>query len=437
MSVADKTARASATARILMAIYRYRPLCLYAVLWIAYRVSPLLRPLLRERLGMCAPPAGQGPVIWFHGSSVGEVSSIGPVVAEIRKRVPGCRIMVTTMTITGKKRAARELEGVAALVVPLDFFPAVRRFVTRLRPSVLIVGETEIWPNLVAETRKLGAAVILVNGRISNKSFPRYRLIKPLVGHVLAQFDLLLMRAEVDAGRIARLGGSRTKVVTVGNTKVDILPQPLPAEARTLVRQRLGIETQRLVISLGSARSGETETLLDAVVAAFGRPRPLVIIAPRHIGNAPQVEEACRRRDLSFITVSEASPPGHADADTDVIIIAQMGRLLEVYAISDIAIVGGTFKPIGGHNPLEPASQGAVTVVGPHIHNIADDIEFLRSQGVALMTDEAGLAGLLHDLAGNAGKRREIAGRAIEVVRNRTGIAARCVDIMAERGLLP
>jgi 3-deoxy-D-manno-octulosonic-acid transferase len=137
------------------------------------------------------------------------------------------------------------------------------------------------------------------------------------------------------------------------------------------------------------------------------------------------------------MTVSSRGETGPAKKDTDVIIIARMGKLLQVYAISDIAVVGGTFKPLGGHNPLEPASQGTVTVVGPHIHNISDDIEYLRSQGIAIVTDEEGLGGLLHDLAADTARRDEIAGRAVEVMKNRKGVSGQCVDIMAGRGLLP
>jgi 3-deoxy-D-manno-octulosonic-acid transferase len=437
MPVADDTGRAKAAARILMGVYRYVPLPLYAVLWIGYRAFAFLKPILAERMGTCLPPEGDGPLVWFHGSSVGEVSSIGPVVQEIRSRVVGCRILVTTMTVTGRRRAARELDGAHALVAPLDFYPAVRRFIRQVRPALLIVGETEIWPNLVEETRKTGASIVLVNGRISNRSFPRYRLIKPLVGHILDDFDLLLMRADRDASRVTQLGVNPGKVITVGNTKVDILPQPLSAEARASTRDRLGVTASRLVISLGSARSGEAGVLLDAMEAALDRPRPLVIIAPRHVNNAPQIEEACRARGLSYATISREKPHCRADEGTDVIVIAQMGGLLEVYAISDIAIVGGTFKPFGGHNPLEPASQGTVTVVGPHIHNITDDIEYLRSEGVAMVTEEQDLGRVLRDLVDDAAKRSQIARRAIEVVRHRKGVAAECVDIMAQRGLLP
>jgi 3-deoxy-D-manno-octulosonic-acid transferase len=435
---ADRSgARTGASAEALLGIYRYLPLPIYGCLWLAHRALPFLRPAIGERLGFGAPPGGKGEVIWLHGSSVGEMSSIGPVVSEIRRRMPDSRIVVTTMTAAGRKRAARELDGASVMLVPLDFLPAVRRFVRALRPAVLIVGETEIWPNLVTEARKAGASVVLVNGRISGRSFPRYRLVRTAIGHVLRSFDLLLMRSEVDAERIKKVGAPAERVKVAGNTKVDILRKPLSGEARLRLRERLGIESSRLVISLGSARTGETEILLDAVQSAFPGPRPLLVIAPRHVNNASQIEEACHMRGLSSVTLTAEHPDRRAAPGTDVVIIGRMGLLLDVYAISDIAVVGGTFKPLGGHNPLEPASQGTVTVVGPHIQNIADDIEYLRSRGVAVVTDEVGLGGVLGDLAADATGRKETAARAVEVVRNRKGVAGRCVDMMVQRGLLP
>jgi 3-deoxy-D-manno-octulosonic-acid transferase len=429
--------RRAVGARSLLAIYRYVPLLLYALLRAGYTFLPFLRPVLEERLGMSAPAVGEEPVVWLHGSSVGEVSSIGPLVAEIRRRVPRVRIVVTTMTATGKKRAAAELGQISALVAPLDFYPAVRRFVAALRPSLLIVGETEIWPNLVIETRGMGCSIVLVNGRISDRSFPRYRLVRPLMGHVLRSFDLLLMRTETDAKRIVEIGAPADRVRTVGNTKVDILPQPLTAERRARIRQELGIAPSRLVISLGSARSGESEIVLEAVRAAFGRPGPLLIIAPRHINTVPQIEDLCRTQGYAFTTLSKESPHHRVGAETEVLILGRMGRLIEVYAVSDISIVGGTFKPFGGHNPLEPASQGTVTIVGPHTQNIADDIAFLRSGRAALVTDEAELGNLLRDLAGDKARRDEISRQATETIKHRKGVAGECADIMADSGLLP
>jgi len=427
----------SSAARTFMSVYRYLPIFFYWMLLAAYYMLPFLRPSLGERLGLRIPRRGEGPLVWLHGSSVGEVSSIGPVVAELRERLPDAGILVTTMTVTGRRRAAKELTGVEALVVPLDFLPAVRRFVAGVRPSTLIIGETEIWPNLVSETRRAGVPLVLVNGRISGKSHPRYRLVKPLFEYLLGHFDLLLMRTETDAERIVDLGAPPDRVIVTGNTKFDILPKPLSAESRAAVRRELGIDPSRLVITIGSARTGESEIVLDAVRSKLADLRPLVVIAPRHMNLVAQIEDLCGAQGLDFTTVSGDSPYGRASRETQVLIIGRMGRLLDIYAISDISIVGGTFKPLGGHNPLEPASQGTVILVGPHIQNITDDIDYLVSEGAARVTDESALAGLLDSLARNKADREKMSERAIHAVRHRKGIAARCVDIMGEKGLLP
>jgi 3-deoxy-D-manno-octulosonic-acid transferase len=164
---------------------------------------------------------------------------------------------------------------------------------------------------------------------------------------------------------------------------------------------------------------------------------PLLVIAPRHMSLVPQIEELCRLRGLTFTTVGAEGARTSGAGKPRVLIIGQMGKLLEIYAVSEISIVGGTFKPLGGHNPLEPASQGTAIIVGPHIHNIADDIEYLRSEGAACITDEAGLAGLLERLARDAAGRRKMADCAVHAVKHRKGIAAECVRIMADEALLP
>jgi 3-deoxy-D-manno-octulosonic-acid transferase len=421
-----------------MVIYRYLPLPLYWLLLAAWGLFPFLRKSLGPRLGFSRWEPGTTPVVWLHASSVGEISSIGPVVAEIRKRRPGARLVVTTMTTTGQKRARETLEETEILVAPLDFLPAVRRFVARLNPALLIVGETEMWPNVIVETTSAGCALVLVNGRISNKSFPRYRAIRPLMTSLLSRFDLLLMKTSTDAERIADLGGDEDRVRVTGNTKFDILPRPLAPEARRRVRQELGIDPDRFVISLGSARTGESEVVLEALAGARLQPPPVLIVAPRHLSLVPEIEEVCRSRGCTYATVGETAAAGaHVDASTEVIILGQMGRLLEVYAISEIAIVGGTFKPLGGHNPLEPVSQGTATVVGPHIHNIAEDIKYLRSCGCACVVAEDQLGEVLKGLATDRPKRGRMASGAVDAVRDRKGIAGKCVDMIEEKGLLP
>jgi 3-deoxy-D-manno-octulosonic-acid transferase len=368
---------------------------------------------------------------------MGETSTIAPVVTEIAGRCRHCRLVVTTMTVAGQRRAREILKMSETMLLPFDFHPAMRRLIRSLQPTMLIIGETEIWPNLIVEASRAGVPLAVVNGRISKKSYPRYKLIRPLTRFVLSRLDLLLMRTHMDGRRAVKLGAREDRVFPVGNVKYDNLPEPLPDEARSGIRNELGLASARLVITLGSARDGETAILLAAIRSAAIEPEPLVIIAPRHMNLVPQVEEACRAEGLECRTVREGETVAPAELEeTQVLIFAQMGRMLQVYSISDIAIVGGTYKNFGGHNPLEPASQSAVTIVGPHIQNIRDDIAYLRARKGAFLVKLKDLPGMLSRFADDTGGRKKIGEAAVKAVLERKGIAAKCVEMMLERGFL-
>jgi 3-deoxy-D-manno-octulosonic-acid transferase len=428
----------SSLGRVYFALYRGLLMPLYWLLMLVHRLLPATRGTLGPRLGLDLPQIEGGPVVWFHASSMGETSTIAPVVNEIAGRCKRCRLVVTTMTLAGQRRAREILDSTEHLLLPFDFHPAVRRMIAALKPAMLVIGETEIWPNLIVEASRAGVALAVVNGRISKKSYPRYKMIRPLTRFVLPRLDLLMMRTHMDARRAVKLGAREDRAFPVGNVKYDNLPEPLPDKARTSMRSELGLRSGRLVITLGSARDGETAIVLAAIRAAGIIPEPLVIIAPRHMNLLPQVEEACRREGLECLTVREGGVVSEAELDrTQVLIFAQMGRMLQIYSISDIAIVGGTYKNFGGHNPLEPASQSAVTIVGPHIQNIRDDIAYLRARKGAFLAREKDLPGMLSKFAGDRDRRIAIGRAAAGAVSDRKGIAARCVDMMLERGLLP
>lgn len=366
------------------------------------------------------------------------MSTIAPVVSEVRKVRQDVPIVVTSMTRGGAERAANKLRDVEISLVPFDFLPCMRRFVGALEPSCLIIGETEIWPNLVFEAKRQGSPVVLVNGRISEKSYPRYRLVRAFMRTVLRNFDLLLMRTQTDAERILSLGAHPDRVEVIGNTKYDVLPLPATQDARERTRRDLGLDPDVKVVTLGSAREAECEIVLKALASSAVRRLARIIIAPRHLDLVPEVEQACRTEGLSYATLSRlGTVRGEGGRGVDVLILAQMGRLMEVYAISDIGIVGGTFRPFGGHNPLEPASQGCVTLVGPHIGNIKDDIDYLTSRSCAFVVSEAGLADKVVQLLTDGGMRSRVGRLAVQAVEEKKGIAARCVEAMLRRDLLP
>jgi 3-deoxy-D-manno-octulosonic-acid transferase len=430
--------RLTLLSKALLAIYRYLPLPLYACLWVAYWLIPRGRGSLECRLALRSLPPRGRRAIWFHAASVGEISTIAPVVDQVRKVLPGIPVVVTTMTKGGAGRAAAKVRQAEIALVPFDFYPAVRRFVSAMEPSCLIIGETELWPNLISEAKRQGASVVLVNGRVSQRSYPRYRLVRVFMRAVLEQFDLLLMRTEADSHRIIGLGARPETVQVAGNTKYDILPTPLGADARKAVKEALGIGAGTKIVALGSAREGESEIVLKALALWKGGTALRLVIAPRHLGLVAQIEHLCSSLGYTFATLSDLRlPEPERTPGPQVLILAQMGRLLETYAIADVAIVGGTLRPFGGHNPLEPASQGCVTVVGPHIENIRDDIEYLASRRCAFAVNEADLSRTIADVLADDQKRIAIGAAAERAVAEKKGIAEKCVAAMAERGLLP
>jgi 3-deoxy-D-manno-octulosonic-acid transferase len=364
------------------------------------------------------------------------MSTIAPIVAEVKRRREDCEVVVSTMTANGLRRAREILDAVEIFLLPIDFAPCMRRAVGTLKPSALVIGETEIWPNLIVEAGRRAVKVALLNGRISRKSYPRYRLARPLIGEVLRRFDRLLMRTQADADRIVTLGADPGRVEVAGNTKYDMLPGPLPEARRQATRRDLGIKPDRAVVAFGSAREGECEIVFGALRSLPEDGRPVLVVAPRHMDLVPQIEELASGFGFTSRTVPAAAGDAGRKADAEIIIIAEMGRLLDVYAISDIAIVGGTFEPFGGHNPLEPASQGVVTIVGPNIQNIEDDMGYLRSCRCAFISEGEELAGLIRDLLSDVERRVEMGRRAASAVREMKGISKKYVDILVDRGIL-
>lgn len=433
-----KRSRRSPASTALRALYDTLLMTAYAGMRLGECVAPRGKGGLGLRLATRLPASRTGPTIWFHAASVGEVSTIAPVVTEVVRARPGVPVVVTTMTPTGARRAAEKLGQAEVILVPFDFAPAMRRFVAALKPACLIIGETEIWPNMVREARRFGARVMLVNGRISEKSYPRYRLVRALLKDVLDDFDVLLMRSQIDADRILDLGADPARVEVAGNTKYDILPSPAAPTERARLRRAMGIPESTGLVTLGSAREGEAEILLRAVCDQGIKESCRLIIAPRHLEQVPQIEQACGDAGFACESVTDLGGPGDPAArGPAVLILARMGLLMTAYGVTDVAVVGGTFKPFGGHNPLEPASQGCVTVVGPHIQNIRDDIQYLTARLCALVVDEAGLGPGLAQLIISPEVRSRMGEAAIRAVADKKGIAAGCVRTMLRRGLLP
>jgi 3-deoxy-D-manno-octulosonic-acid transferase len=334
--------------------------------------------------------------IWFHAVSVGEVLALRPVVAELARRRPGWEIVISATTPAGLEQARKTFPELVTFHAPLDFSWAVRRAIARIRPTVLALVELELWPNWIGEARRSGARVVLLNGRLSAKSYMGYRKLRPLMKGLLNSFDLIAAQSDEYAERFRGLGANPSRVVVTGSVKYDGLEFDR-ANAKTLgLRRRLGISPTDLVFVAGSTMEGEDE----AAWAAYDSARKLhphlrLILVPRHPDRAGAIEKALAERGesvsrLSRLEESSTRKGGRAP----VVLVDVIGELGAIWGLSDIAFVGGSLFPgRNGQNMMEPAAFGAAVLFGPYTANFKEATEGLLHRGGARrVADPADLA---------------------------------------------
>src|SRR5262252_2054790 len=336
----------------------------------------------RERMGKLELPSdGDRPRIWVHASSVGEVEAIRSVAHGLLREFESARLIVTTMTPTGRDAARRRIPGAeVCALAPLDCRAVVRRFIRRVRPHLLIIVETELWPNYFIEAKRAGARVVIVNGRISKRSAARYHRAKRLFGPALRAADLILVQTVDDARRYARIGATRERVLVTGNTKFDLEE----LGAATLREALRTVVAGRTVLVAGSTAKGEEAILVDAWRQLLNRfPELLLVLAPRHPARAPEVEELLNSHAISFLRASEMEDAPRAGA-AEVLILDTIGELRAVYRHAAVAFVGGSlFAGRGGQNVGEPAAASVPVLFGPYYEN-------QLQMASALMAAEAG-----------------------------------------------
>ena len=335
---------------------------------------------LHERRGENAIPRPEGPLVWLHSASVGELISILPLIDRLHGR--DITILVTSGTVTSADVAGRRLpEGVIHQFAPLDLPQFVGRFLNHWKPDLALFVESDLWPNLIMASAKRNIPLILVNGRLSERSFRRWRMAPRTIGALLSRFDLCLAQSAEDAARYAGLGAPR--YVTTGNLKLDV-PAP-PADTGKLWALQ-GAVGQRPVIAATSTHPGEEAALVDVhrrLKHSF--PGLLTILVPRHPERGPGIVEIVRVAGLRYAVRSNGELP---DRDTDVYIADTLGELGLIYRIAPIVFIGGSLVGHGGQNPIEAAKLGAAILHGPHVWNFGEIYSALDAAGGAeLVTD--------------------------------------------------
>lgn len=413
----------------------------YALLWTLVWPWALLHVLLRSRidgkyaesgpsrLGLELPRLGPGgPRVWVHALSVGEVLSAAPLVRALKTECPDLQIVCSTTTETGQRQARQSLAPWVGsfFYMPHDLPLVMDRLVRMLEPSLFILVETDLWPGLLGALRRYGVPSVLVNGRLSPRSFRRMYRLRALWRPVLKGFDAVFAQSAADRDRYVRLGADAVRVEVLGNLKFDAAPARLPpAEVMTL-RDAIGLDEGRPVWIAGSTHPGEEELLLR-IHEALRRDLPdaLLVLAPRQPARAGEVAEICRRRGLRFARRSV----GETAWNADVFLLDTLGELGRFYAVADAAFVGGSWVPFGGHNPLEAAAQGKPACWGPHLFNFREiEAELLPLGCFRRVESEGELERFLHTCLTEPDLRRKAARSAGEFVERHRGVARRLVQ---------
>jgi len=358
---------------------------------------------LAERRGHASVKRPNKPLVWLHGASVGETVTLLPLIAKLQKR--GFAVLVTSGTVTSAKlMAARLPGGVIHQYIPLDVPRYMRRFMEHWRPDLCLICESEIWPNLLIEAQRRDIPVVMVNGRMSERSFARRYKMPNTSRFLLSCFEACLAQSQGDAERLAQLGAPRVSVA--GNLKFDV-PAP-PADHDTLAILD-GQTTGRPVWIAASTHPGEDELVLAAHLAIKPYlPKLLTIIAPRHPQRGPEVEALAEANDVA---VSRRAAGGSPERNVDLYVADTVNELGLFYRLSQVAFLGGSLvEGIGGHNPIEPAKLGCALLHGPHVHNAVEIFAaFDRDGGSREVADAQALAGAVHRWLNNPAEARQAA----------------------------
>jgi len=392
---------------------------------------------LPQRFGFTPPPIRPDgrPLVWIHAVSLGEVVAVTPLVKELHRRHPDHRFAVSTVTETGREAVEQRLRGVAEhCYAPLDFPWVVSGMIEHLRPALYLFVETELWPNLLRRLHRSGVPTVLVNGRLSSRSFARqqWEPVRSFYRSMLETLSLCLMQSDRDAERIIALGADARVVKRTGNIKFD-QPAPEPADGRS-ARSSLGLQDGEQLIVAGSTHPGEEEALVDAYRSLAERhPSLLLLLAPRHIERAAQVEAMVCERGLP-VRRRTAMTAGRNEAWSGprVILLDSRGELATLYREAAVAFVGGTLVPVGGHNLLEPALWGKPVLFGPYTDHCAEIAGLLLQAGGGVRVTGDELAKQIEQLLDRPDEGARIGAAARSVVEQNRGALKATVEAVDE-----
>jgi 3-deoxy-D-manno-octulosonic-acid transferase len=381
---------------------------------------------LRERLGRIPPrlqPQSE-PAIWVHAVSVGEVLAVSELVRQLRQRFPNHRVVVSTTTATGQKLATKHFGEDSVFYFPMDFAFAIRPYLSLLRPRLIVLAETEFWPNFLRLAHASGARVAVVNARISDRSWPGYHRFRWMWQRILRNIDLFLTQTHEDASRLCDIGALADRVQVSGNLKFDVSAPDPPAIVASL-RSTFQQNGAGPVVVSGSTVEGEEGLLLRAFENVLAtHPRAVMILAPRRPERFGEVAQVLEQMGIRFWRRSLWSGDAIAGG---VFLVDTIGELASLYALADVAFVGGSLVPRGGHNIIEPAQYGVAIMVGNHTDNFRDIVGLFQSKDAVRVVGPAEFPLVLMDLLSDDEARVALGRRGAQTLQSQMGATERTV----------
>ena len=395
------------------------------------------RKSLGPKFGFMSPEVFEGmkgaPRIWVHAVSVGEVTAAAPVVASLRAHYPEACIILSTGTETGQEMARRIVPGATAFIYyPLDIPQVIRKVIQRINPDIFVPTETELWPNFIRICRENAVKIVMVNGRISPRSFKRYAATRFFWKGILGAIDDIGVISEVDGERLEVIGMPRSRIHVLGNAKYDSLAAKASPELQKEMARRLNMAQGDRVFVAGSTHEGEEQIVLDVYESLLETyPDLKLVIIPRHIERGQAVLGMVRDRGFEDAITMNEIVSGKQRAAERVVVVDVIGELFAVYSLATFVFCGGSLVPRGGQNILEPAAWGKVMFYGPFMDDFRDEKDLLEKSGagITVKTAEELLEGILKVLSDPEGLARGEAGRSV-VVAN-MGAAERYSELIS------
>ncbi|MCE9604631.1 MAG: 3-deoxy-D-manno-octulosonic acid transferase [Planctomycetia bacterium] len=412
----------------------YLALLVAASPWLVYasvRKKKYRQGFAEKLLGLVPKRAGSEPCVWVHAVSVGEVMLVASLVKQLRAERPTWRVVLSTTTQTGLETARKKYPDLLSFYCPLDFSWAVRAAMRRLRPSMLVLAELELWPNLIAAAKQANVPVAVVNGRLGERSFRGYRKVRFLMRRLLSRLDVVAVQNEEYRSRFLELGCEPARLSVTGSLKFDGAASDRRNPHTLRLAELAGIRSDEVVFLAGSTQEGEEAAALEAYRAAVvDFPKLKLILVPRHPDRFEEVAELGRRSGFVFRRRSELAHPGNNEA-WQVLLVDAIGELGAWWGLARIAFVGGSFGDRGGQNMLEPAGYGAAVSFGPNTWNFRDIAAALVEGGAAeVVPDPAGLTAFVRRCLSEPGFASELGERARELVAANRGATNRTARLL-------